>query len=310
MLAVTALAGCNRAPKPPLVFGASAWPGYESIYLARSQGYLPKEGIRLEEYVSASEVAKAFRAHKVHLAAVTLSEALLLHHDVPDLKIVLVLDSSNGADALLAQPGIDTLAQLQGKRIVAENAVHGAYFMSLAAKEVGLSAQQFDVSPLPVNEQEAAFRSHKVDAVVAAEPLRSRLLADGARQLFDSSRIPGKMLDVLVTRDDDIGDYNHEMLQLLQGWHRALDYIRYHPVKAAQAMAKDQQADPAQFERALQGVELFGLQRNREMLLDDPPGIGPAIDGLQRFMLDSGLLRMGADASTLIDTALVANIGR
>lgn len=306
LLAVLALAACKRPPKPPLVFGASAWPGYESVFLARSRGYLPKHGIHLQEFASEDGVAQALREHKIQLAALTLSEALLLHRSIPDLKILLVLDASRGADALLAQPDIDTLAQLQGKRIVAENAVHGAYFMSLAARETGLSAQQFDVKPMPVKEQEAAFRAHKVDALVVAEPMRSRLLADGARQLFDSSRVPGKLLDVLVARDDDVGYYNEEMLQLLKGWHKAVNYIRYHPVEATQAMARDQHADPAQFRQALQGVELFGLQRNRTMLMGDPLGIAPAVDELQRFMLNYGLLQMGADASTLIDSSLLS----
>ena len=75
-------------------------------------------------------------------------------------------------------------------------------------------------------------------------------------------------------------------------------------------MARDQQADPQQFKQALLGVELFGLQRNREMLQDDPLGVGPAVDGLQRYMLDTGQLQMGADASTLIDSSLLSSIKR
>jgi hypothetical protein len=52
------------------------------------------------------------------------------------------------------------------------------------------------------------------------------------------------------------------------------------------------------------------LQRNRELLLDETLAIGPAIDGLQRFMLDNGQLQMGADASTLLDSTLLASIKR
>ena len=310
LLAVLALAGCNRPPKPPLVFGATAWPGYESIYLARSQGFLPKQGIVLERYAGEPELVQALRAHKIHLAALTLSRALLLRRAMPDLKIVLVLDASSGADALLTQPGIHTLAQLQGKRIVAENALRGAYFMNLAAKGVGLSTRQFDVGSMPARDQEAAFRTHKVDALVAAEPLRSRLLAAGAHQVFDSSRLPDKLLDVLVIRDDDIGSYNHEMLQLLKAWRRSVDFIRLQPAKALEAMAQDEHADPGQFRQAMQGVKLYGLRRNQELLLNDPPAISSAIDGMQRFMLNNGLLKMGTDATTLLDTTLLSNIGR
>jgi len=310
LLMVLALAGCDRPPKPPLVFGATAWPGFESIYMARIQGFLPKQGILLERYADETELVQALRAHKVHLAALSLSRALLLHRDMPDLKIVLVLDASRGADALLTQPDIHTLTQLQGKRIVSENALRGAYFLDLAARDAGVSTRQFDVRSMPAREQEAAFRAHKVDALLAAEPMRSRLLAAGAKQLLDSSSMPDKLLDVLVIRDDDIGSYNHEMLQLLKAWRQSVDFIRLNPAKAIAAMAQDEHADPDQFRKAMEGVELYGVLRNRELLLNDPPAISPAIDGMQRFMLNRGLLQMGADASTLLDTTLLANIGR
>jgi NitT/TauT family transport system substrate-binding protein len=310
LLAALALAGCKRPPKPPLVFGATAWPGYESIYLARSQGFLPKQGIVLERFADSAQLDQAVRAHKVHLAAVTLSQALLLRRDIPDLKIVLVLDASSGADALLAQADIHSLAQLQGKRIVAENALRGAYFMDLAARETGVSARRFDVKSMSAGDQEAAFRARKVDALVAGEPLRSRLLAAGAKQIFDSSRLPGKLLDVLVIRDDDIGRYNPEMLQLLKAWRQSVDFIRLNPAKAVAAMAQDENAEPSQFGQAMQGVELYGLRRNRELLLSDPPAVSPAIDGLQRFMLNSGLMQVGMDSSALLDTSLLDNIGR
>ena len=238
LLGALALAGCNRPPKPPLVFGATAWPGYESIYLARSKGFLPKQGILLERYAGEAELVQALRAHKVHLAALTLSRALLLRRDIPDLKIVLVLDASKGADALLTQPGIHTLAQLRGKRIVAENALRGAYFIDLAARDIGVPTQQFDIKSMPARDQEAAFRTHKVDALVASEPLRSRLLAAGAQQLLDSSRMPGKLLDVLVIRDDDIGSYNHEMLQLLKAWRQSVDFIRLNPARALASLVR------------------------------------------------------------------------
>ena len=81
------LASCDKTPSPPLVFGASVWPGYEPVYLAREQGYFAAANLRLAEYGNAAEVKQAFRKHELHLVAVTLDEALQLLRDIPDLKI-------------------------------------------------------------------------------------------------------------------------------------------------------------------------------------------------------------------------------
>lgn len=127
-------------------------------------------------------------------------------------------------------------------------------------------------------------------------------------QLFDSSPVPGQMLDVLVTRDEYIGDYYQQMTQLLQGWRRAMDYLQAEPGLAAQALARRAQTDPAQFAQAMQGIQLFDLRRNRELLLGEPPAVASTIDKVQRFMLDNGRLQLGSDAAALLDTSLLANL--
>ena len=308
VLLLLLLAACDKTPTPPMTFGANLWPGYEPVYLARELGYFSAVNLRLAEYGSASEVQQAFRKHELHLAAVTLDEALQLSRDIPDLKIVLLLDASNGADVILAQPGITDMKQLQGRRVGVENTVQGAYFLNLALRSAGMQAGQVETVSLPVAEQEAAFRAHKVDALVTSEPLRTRLLEAGAQAVFDSSRVPGKVLDVLVTRDDDMGRYHNEMVELVQGWQRALEYLKAEPGKATQIMSRHEHIDAAQFGRAMKGIELLGMQRNRELLPGEPPAVGASVEAVQRFLLERGLINMGADTATLLDTSLLAGV--
>lgn len=299
------LASCDKTPAPPVVFGVSAWTGYESAYLAQEQGYFAGANLRLAGYGSDSEVIKAFREHAVQVAAMPLGAALLLRRDIPDLKIVLLLDVSNGADALLAQPGITTMQQLQGRSVGVDKSGQGAYFLSMALQSAGMQAGQVNSIALSGNEQEAAFRAHKVDAVVAAGAGRSRLLESGAKVLFDSSSVPGKIYDVLVVRDDEIGKYHGELMGLVRGWQRALEFIAAQPDQSTQSMATREKVTPAQFGKAMQGIELLGVQRNRDLMLGDTPAVGAAVDALQRFLLGQGLINMGADTSALLDTTLL-----
>jgi NitT/TauT family transport system substrate-binding protein len=308
LLLLPLLGACDKQAKPPLMFGADIWPGYAGLYLASAQGYLPPQRIRLAEYGNSAEVMQAFRNHALQVAGVTLGEALLLRRDIPDLKIVLLLGASNGADAVLAQPGIGKLSELQGKRVGVENKAGASYFLGLALQQAGLGVRQVTLVSLPPEQQEAAFRAHQVDALVVAGPVRVRLLQAGAVQLFDSSQAPGQMLDVLVTRDEYIGDYYQELTQLLQGWRRAMDYLQAQPGLAAQALSKRAQTDRAQLAQAMQGIQLFDLRRNRELLLGEPPAVAPTIDKVQRFMLDNGRLQLGSDAAALLDTSLLANL--
>lgn len=67
---------------------------------------------------------------------------------------------------------------------------------------------------LEVDEHEGAFGSGKVDAVVTFEPVRSRLLARGAVQIFDRRQIPGEIIHVLVMRTDAMTQFSSTVLTL------------------------------------------------------------------------------------------------
>jgi NitT/TauT family transport system substrate-binding protein len=105
-----ALSGCGDKPAEPLVFGAITWPGYEPIYVARELGYLDRTPIHLAEFTNTTEVVRAFRNGKLHIAGLTLDEALSLRQSIPDLQVFMVADVSHGADALMARRDIKSLS--------------------------------------------------------------------------------------------------------------------------------------------------------------------------------------------------------
>ena len=305
MLLAALLAACNKTPVPPLVFGSNLKPGYEPVYLARELGYFSTTNLRFSEYGHVAEVQQAFRSRSIQAAAVSLGEALQLSRDIPELKIAMIFDISQGADVILAQHNFTELKQLFGHRVGMENTAQGAYFLNLALKSAGMQYGQVAVVILPTEEEESAFRTRKVDALVTSSLLSERLSAAGAHSLLDSARVPGKMIDVLVARDEDIGRYHNEMMGVVEGWNRALKYIHTEPDNAMQIMAKHEKMDAGQFTKAMQGFELLGGQRNSELLSGEQPVEGANIEAVQRFLLERGLISMGADTATLLDTSLL-----
>ncbi len=216
-LILALLAACNRTPQPPLVFGATPWPGYEPVYLASELGYFSTANLQLTDYSGVPELKQALRSGKVALAALTLDEALLLRRDMPDLKIILLFD------AVPASAG----------------------------------------SP------------------------------------------SGKRIDVLVTRDQNIGLYHRDMQQFVQGWRRAVEYVNNERAKALQIMAQHEHLTPAQFDGALQPIELYDLKRNLQLMVGEPPAIGSDIVAVQRGLLNKGLLNVGEDPSLVVDATLL-----
>lgn len=116
----------NTVPTLPLRAGISPWPGYETLFLARSLGYLESSSIRLVELPSATEVMQALRNESLEIATLTLDETVTMLASGVKLKVVAVMGISSGTDALLAQPQYQSLQDLKGKRIGVENTAAGA----------------------------------------------------------------------------------------------------------------------------------------------------------------------------------------
>lgn len=291
---------CQR-PEGPFRVGTNRWPGYEPLYLARGLGYFNGTPIRLAEYPSTTEVINAFRNGAIEAAALTLDEAFLLAQDKIDAHIVLVFDYSQGADVVMAHAGIKDIPDLKGRRIGAEITALGAYMLSRALQTGGLDLSDVEVTPMPVDEHERAFKERRVDAVVTFEPVRTKLIAAGGRIIFDSSLIPGEIIDVLVVRGDVLEKRPGVVRHVLQKWFDALEYLKKEPEDAAGHMAKRLGFSGGEFLESLKGIKIPDFDENRRMLEGREPGIlGPARRLMDR-MLQSKLLREPVDPGRLIE---------
>lgn len=307
-LLTSTLVGCIQKPPDPLRVGYIVWPGYESLYLARDLGYYKDTPIRLVDYPSNSEVIRAFRNNNLQAAALTLYEALLVAETEPSARVVLILDSSNGADAILAMPKIKTLEAIKGKRVGVESGALGGFILTRALEKVNLKPKDVQIVSLGLSEHEQAFKRKKVDAVVTSEPTGSKLLADGANLLFDSSEIPGEILDVLVVREELLRTQYNATQALLDGYFSALNYLKENPQDAARRIAPREGVTPQQFLKSLEGLVIHDLQDNKQILGKTDTLSREKVKKVSQFMLDNKLLNKQINPTSLFDDSIVKKV--
>lgn len=281
----------NNVPTPALKVGTNIWPGYEPLYLARDLGYFENSPIRLVEYSSATQVIRAYRNNVIQVAALTMDEVLLLLENGLDPRVILVMDISNGADAILAKPEIKNLKDLRGKKVGVESTALGAFFINQALNTVGLQPSDVDIIPSEIDGHDRMFLEGRFDAVVTFEPVRSRLLAKGAHQVFDSSQIPGEIMDILVIDKDTLERSPDAVNELLKGWFKALDYFKARPEEAALLMARRMRISPDEVLASYKGLELPNLEENLKLLTEPQAPLKKTATKLARVMLENRLLR-------------------
>lgn len=288
LLGVTA---CKQETLPPMRIGMNVWPGYEPLMVARQAGSLNEKDFRLVELSSSSGVGRAFRNGTLEAACLTLDEVFYTVQDGMDPVILLVLDESHGADVLLARKEIKSLAELKGKRIAVEVSAVETYTLTRALQHAGLTVK--DVTPvyLPMQKHLNAFQSGSVDAVVTYEPARTRLLALGAVDLFNSSMIPGEIVDVLVVHRDYLEKHPERSIALRRAWFGALEQMRRLPHESARFMAIREQVTAEEFEASLLGLRFPDEPKNRILLEGAAPKLLESAERLKTIMRDSDLLQ-------------------
>lgn len=294
-------AGCSQREANPLRVASNMWPGYEPFYIARHLGYLDEKKVRLIEYTSTSEVIHAFRNETIDGGLVTLDEALQIAQDVPDIRLVLVADISNGADVIMAKPEIKSLKDLKGHRVGAETTALGAYVLLRALQLAGLKREDVVIVPLEFSEQETAFKRGDVDAVVTFEPTRAKLLNAGARQIFDSSRIPGEIVDVLVVRNAYLQAHPENVQLFVKSFYRGQDYFKTNQQDALQIAAKRENTTAKDVLSSLSLLRIPNANESRNMLMGQPPALLKNAQTLAAIMVEQKLLQKTVDVPALFD---------
>lgn len=256
--------GCG--PDDPLTVASHIWPGYELMFLARREGWLPKEQVRLLETASATQSITALRQGLVQAAALTLDEVLRVRADGIPLTIALVFDISAGADVVMAGPRVQTLADLKGKVIGAETSALGALILSRLIDKAGLCISDVEVVSIAPQGHLEAWRSGQLDALISYEPTASHLLALGARRLLDSRQFPDTIFDVLAVRSEVAHKHANALSTLIAAHLRGIRQMRQNPQDTAYRIAGHLGLSGAEAMQAFRGLQLPSLSQNQSLL--------------------------------------------
>ena len=264
-LALPWLAGCSQ-PEPLLRIGSNGWPGYQFLSWAADSGALDASRVRLLRISSATNGMRALSAGMLDGACLTLDEVVTSVSEGIPLKVVAVLDVSHGADVVLGRGELTSLNQLAGKRIGVEGNAVGAVMLDALLQHAGLRRDQVQLVSVLLDEHEAAFDRGEVDALVTMEPQASRLRKRGARQLFSSAQIPGRIVDVLAVHEDVLRRARHALQSLVDSHFAMLARYRADPAAGRAYMAAQLGVPHGEIAAIFDGMRLPARAENRQWL--------------------------------------------
>jgi NitT/TauT family transport system substrate-binding protein len=293
-----AAAGCSRTQSEPLRVGIHASPGHELLYLAEVKGLFAAEGarVRIVEFASPSDARRAYERGQIDGMASSLVELLQARdHSPRSPRAILILDSSQGAHALVAGPAVHGIEDLRGRSIAIEPGSVGVFLLGRALERAGASLDDVTLVPMDQERMPDAFAQHRIDAAACSSPIAQRLVGEhDGRTLFTSGDIPGEIFDVLALDQQVHGARPDEVRAMLRAFHRAVEYAAAHPDEATRLMAARERVAPSAFAEALRDEIRVPREAEQAALLAADGPAERSIQQVDRILRATGQID-GAD---------------
>jgi len=230
-----------------------------------------------------------------------------------DSTALIVSDFSNGNDGIVIKGTGKTVADLKGMDVNLVELSVSHYLLARALDTVDLREKDLKVVNTSDADISAAFNTDNVQAVTTWNPMLADIKAKpGVTEVFDSSKIPGEILDMMVVNTQTLKD-NPALGKVLTGaWFEVMALMNSKSAAgdaALEHMAKASGTDLAGFKSQLATTQLFYTPKET-LDFANSPELPKTMAKVAGFSFEHGLLGEGAKDSSAVGMSFAHEVIR
>jgi NitT/TauT family transport system substrate-binding protein len=304
-----------RAETPTFTVGWSVYAGWNPYFYMQKSGILKKwadkygVAIKVQRFDYAASL-DSFVAKNIDACTMTNMEAL----DMPaaagvDSTAIIIGDYSNGNDAVLVRNGLN-FTTLPGQRVMLVQKTVSEYLLERGMVLNGQQAQLPKLHLINTSDSDIvpAFLNNRSNpAVVTWKPLVSQILVDkNVHSIFDSSKIPGEILDLLVVRSEVLqrpdGSGARFAKAISGAWYETVQQLAAGKTQAIQVSAAASGDSPESYREQLKTTSLFSSPKSAADFAASGD-IKQKMNLVRQFCFAHGLLGQGTKSAD--DVAII-----
>jgi NitT/TauT family transport system substrate-binding protein len=297
--------------KEPLKVAYSDWPGWVAWQIGIEKGWFEEEGVEVNfqwmDYVASMD---AYAAGLVDAVTMTNGDALVTGGTGKPSVAIIINDYSNGNDMVVAAPGIDSLADLQGKKVGLEEGFVIHLLLIKGAEAAGLDPDSFTIVNTPTNEAPQVLASGAVDAIGAWQPNSGEALkaVANSKPVLTSADLPGIIYDVLAVDPETLETRRDEWMKVVKVWYRIVDYLKDEDNidEALGILAKRVSITPQEYEPLFGGTYILTLEESLK-IWEKAEGLGSIYGSSvvsDQFNVDMGVYDENLNVDQYLDPSL------
>ncbi len=297
------------APEPgALKMGVEPWLGYGQWHVAKHYDLFRKHGLEQVEVINFAEdkdINAALASGQIDAANIATHTAMGMIAAGLPVKVVLLLDQSQTADAMLTNSGITSLTDLKGKSVAYEEGTTSDILLHSALTSAGMTLKDIKPVPMPASSAGAALIAKRVDAAVTYEPYLSVAKKNDptVNMLYSGQNDPGLISDVLVVREEVLKNRPGQVAALIATWDEALNHYNSNTQIDRAIIAKEVGAAADDLNSAFDGVKYYTLAENKRVLGNQFSN--ETFQHVLKAATDAGILTAPVTAAQVVDARFV-----
>lgn len=222
-----------------------------------------------------------------------------------DTTALIVGDFSNGNDAVILKDKA-SLSDIKGQSVNLVELSVSHYLLARGLNSLGMSERDVQVINTSDADLVAAYGTADVTAVVTWNPLVAEILnTPGAHKVFDSSDIPGEIIDLTAVNSATLADNPAFGKALAGAWYETMAILASDTKQGAAARAAMGSAsgtDQAGYEAQLAATRMFYNPADGAALAASKE-LPETMDLVRSFLFEHGLLGDGAPSADVVGIA-------
>jgi NitT/TauT family transport system substrate-binding protein len=214
-----------------------------------------------------------------------------------DSTALIAGDFSNGNDGIVLKGKGRKLADIKGQSVNLVELSVSHYVLARALETLKLRERDVKIVNTSDADMVGAWAAPATSAVVTWKPQLSEIAGQpDASLVFDSSKLPGEIIDLMVVKTDVLKKSPALGKALIGAWYETLAVMLGKDAKAVEAltvMAKASGTDLAGFRAQLATTRMFATPAEAHAFLLSPQ-LAQTSDLVRKFSFDHGILGEGA----------------
>jgi NitT/TauT family transport system substrate-binding protein len=220
-----------------------------------------------------------------------------------DSTALIVGDYSNGNDGIVLKGKGKTLADIKGQSINLVQLSVSHYLLVRGLETVGLRERDIKVINTSDADIVGAFAAPGTTATVAWKPQLAQIVGTpNATEVFDSTRIPGEIMDLMVVNSATLKANPNFGKALIGAWYETMTVVFGKDPRTAAAlaaMAKASGTNVAGYNSQLATTHMFNLPIDA-VAFTSSPNMLKIMDLVRTFSFNHGLLGQGARSPDVV----------